>query len=224
MARSIQCIDGGFSLNNPSHEILLYIKRKLRARNGVFHVFVGFGTGVFTEHLQGSLSMWWRLMKEMKKELTAVLRAHQAMVHECGLDNENEGPEKTFEYFRFDGGKDLGKVKMDEWSGRRKAQCYLRSRATGEETLKAMTDSIKEYVKSRPVKDELARLAEILVLRRRLRTRDKSTWERYVCASHYECNQIGCGAKADTLDDFEEHLYDAHGNFSNDDRRSVVKV
>jgi hypothetical protein len=217
-------MDGGFGLNNPSHEILLDIKRKLRAPNGVFDVFVSFGTGVSTERLQGSLSTWWRLMKEMKKEMTDVLRAHQAMIHECSLDNEDEGAKKAFEYFRFDGGENLGKIKMDEWSGRRKAQCYLRSRPTGEETLNAMADGVREYLRPRPVKSELERLAEILVLRRRLRTRDKSAWERYACASHYECNQTGCNAKVDTLDEFEIHLDDAHNNLSNDDHHSIIQI
>jgi hypothetical protein len=220
----IQFMDGGFGLNNPSHEILLDIKRKLRASNGVFDVFVSFGTGVSTARLQGSLSTWWRLVKEMKKEMTDVLRAHQAMEHECGIDNEDEGAKKAFEYFRFDGGEGLGNVKMDEWSGRREAQWKLRSRPTGDETLNAMADAVNEYLNLRRVKSELERLAKILVLLRRLRTRDKTAWERYACASHYECNQTGCDAKVDTLDEFEAHLNDAHDNLSKDESRSAIQA
>jgi len=87
-----------------------------------------------------------------------------------------------------------------------------------------MTEAVKEYLKLRRVKSELEILAKVLVLRRRLRTRDKSAWERYACASHYECNQTGCDEKVDTLDEFEAHLNDAHDNLSKDDRHSAIQV
>lgn len=211
-------------MNNPSHEILLDIKRKLRATNTVIDVFVSFGTGVTTSSSQGSLTKWSRLLSEVKKEMTDVVRAHEAMIHECGLGNENKKTKKAFEYFRFEGGKDLGDVKMDSWSGRRKAQFYLRHRPTGEETLIKMTEAVKKYVKTKEVKDEMEALANLLVSRRRLRTRDKSAWERYACASHYECNQDGCDTRVETLDKFEAHLRSTHNELSEDDRQSSVEV
>lgn len=217
----IQFVDGGFGLNNPSHEILLDIKRKLRAPNSVFDVFASFGTGVSDEPLEGKLSTWNRLVKEMKKEMTNVLRAHEAMENECGIRSEDG--KKIFEYFRFNGGEALGKIKMDDWSGRRKSQWKLSSRPTGKDTLEAMTDATNKYLKTAAVKNDLTKLAETLVLRRRLRTRDRAAWDRYACASRYECNQNECNTKVDTLNNFRVHLDDAHVDLSNDDRSSAIR-
>jgi len=217
----MEFVDGGFGLNNPSHEILLDIKRKLKAPSTVFEVFASFGTGVSDPNLKGKLSTFRRLLGEMKKEMTNVLRAHEAMENECGVRNEDG--KKIFEYFRFDGGNALGKIKMDDWSGRRKSQFKLSSRETGKDTIEAMTEAINRYLKDTTVKDDLERLAKILVLRRRLRTRDASAWDRYACASSYECNQDQCGSKADTVEDFRLHFDSVHRDLSDEDRKSAIQ-
>lgn len=157
----------------------------------------------------------------MKREMTDVLRAHQAMENECGTHSEDGL--KTFEYFRFDGGEALGKIKMDEWSGRRKNQLKLSNRATGKETLESMDNAIKSFLKKPETKKEMARLANILVLRRRLRTRDKKAWERYACASRYECNQEECNAECESLGEFELHLNAAHSLLPTDVRSTAIK-
>ena len=152
--------------------------------------------------------------------MTNVLRAHEAMENECGIRSEDE--KKIFDYFRFNGGEALGRIKMDDWSGRRKNQWKMSSRPTGKDTLEAMTEATNGYLKKREVRDDLTKLAEILVLRRRWRTRDKSAWERYACASRYECNQNECEEKVDTLDDFQAHLDAAHARLG-DDRLSAIE-
>lgn len=218
----ISFIDGGFGLNNPSHEILKDIKRKRKASNSVFEVFASFGTGVSVDILEGKLSTWRRMLNEMKKEMTNVLRDHQAMENECGLHNEDG--KKAFEYFRFPGGNALGEIEMDEWSGRRKSQLGLSSRPTGRDTLESMDQAVHDYLRIPEVREDMTKLARILVLRRRLRTRDVSAWERYACASRYECSQVECNVVVDTLDEFGAHLDNAHANLSDKDRLATIQA
>lgn len=219
--KQISFIDGGFGLNNPSHEILEDIKRKRKAPNEIVEVFASFGTGVSVDIFAGKLSTWSRMLKEMKKEMTDVIRAHQAMQNEAGVHSENGG--RRFQYFRFDGGKALGAIEMDDWSGRRKSQLKLSSRQTGKETLEFMDEAVSQFLREQGVRDNMNELAKILVLRRRLRLRDKSAWERYACASTYECTQAECTETSETLNEFEAHLNDAHTNLSMEDRQSAIK-
>jgi hypothetical protein len=217
----IEFIDGGFGTNNPSHEILKDIKRKLKAPNEVFEVFASFGTGISGENLHGRLSSLNRMLKEMKKEMTNVLRAHEAMENDSGVHNVDGY--RSFKYFRFDGGKDLGEIPMDEWSGRRKSQLKLSSRPTGEDTLGSMDRAVKDFLKRPEVKNSLEELAKILVDRRRLRTREKEAWERYACDARYECSQAECLGKLYTLDDFLAHIDSQHANLSEDDRSVSIR-
>lgn len=219
--KEISFVDGGFGTNNPSHEILRDIKRKRKAPNEVIEVFASFGTGVSDEHLEGKLSSLLRMVEEMKKEITNVLPAHKAMEDDSGIHDEDGN--KRFHYFRFDGGKALGEVAMDEWSGRRRSQMRLRSRPTGEETLKTMDIAVKKFLKEEQVKKDLDELALILVRRRRLRTRDTLAWERYACASRYECSQAGCHAWLYTPEELRAHLGSEHTNLLEIDCSAAVE-
>lgn len=214
-------MDGGFGTNNPSHEILRDIKRKRKAPNEIIEVFASFGTGVSDEHLEGKLTSVLRMVEEMKKEITNVLPAHRAMEDDSGIHDEDG--HKRFRYFRFDGGKALGEVDMDEWSGRRRSQMRLRSRPTGEETLSAMDIAVKKFLKGDDAKKNLDELALILVRRRRLRTRDTQAWERYACASRYECSQAGCRAWLYTPEELRAHLRSEHNDHLETDFPAAVE-
>jgi len=218
----IPFLDGGFGLNNPSHEVLKDIRRRLKAPSEeVIEVFASFGTGVSDKILEGKVSSFVRMMKEMKKEITNVLSAHKSMEDDSGIHNDDGS--RKFHYFRFDGGKALGKVSMDDWSGRRRSQMKLRSRPTGEETLKTMSDAVELFLKQANVRNDLDELAKILVRRRRLRTRDRVAWERYACASRYECSQEGCNAWLDTREELQIHVEKEHAGLSGSDRLAVVQ-
>lgn len=217
----IPFIDGGFGTNNPSHEILRDIKRKRKAPNEVIDVFASFGTGISDEKLEGRLSSLSRIVKEMTKEITNVLPAHKAMEDDSGIHSEDG--HRKFHYFRFDGGEGLGRVPMDEWSGRRKSQLRISGRATGEDTLRTMNEAVKQYLRDEKVKKDLKNLARILVRRRRLRTRDRVAWERYACASRYECSQAGCHEWLYTVEELRVHLDSEHTNLSESDRSAAAK-
>jgi hypothetical protein len=92
----------------------------------------------------------------------------------------------------------------------------VRSRPTGEETLKAMDIAVKKFLKEEQVRKDLDELALILVRRRRLRTRDTLAWERYACASRYECSQAGCHAWLYTPEELRAHLSSEHTNLEID--------
>jgi hypothetical protein len=217
----IPFIDGGFGTNNPSHEILKDIKRKLKAPNEVFEVFASFGTGISGENLQGRLSSLNRMLQEMKKEMTDVLRAHQAMENDSGIHNVDGY--RSFKYFRFDGGEELGQIPMDEWSGRRRGQLGLSSRPTGVDTLESMDRAVRDFLKRSKVRQDMEELAKILVRRRRFRTRDKMAWERYACDARYECSQTGCNQILYTLEDFQDHIEGQHAGLSDDDRSACIQ-
>lgn len=205
----IRFVDGGFGLNNPSHEILRDIKHLRRAPNDIFEVFASFGTGRAHKTLKGKLSSSFRLLKEMKNEMTDVRRPHEAMVEACGIDNPDK--HMSFKYFRFDGGEELGTILMDAWSGRRKNQVVtMSSHPTGTKTLESMNKAVADFLRGEKVQEQMEELARTLVLRRRLRTRDKSAWERYACASRYMCSQPDCSQTQNTLDAFLKHLADEH--------------
>jgi len=192
------------------------IKLLRKAPNEIIDVFASFGTGVSDASLKGKLSSLLRMVEEMKKEITNVLPAHKAMEDASGIHDE-----RRFHYFRFDGGEVLGKIALDEWSGRRRSQMKLRTRPTGEETLKAMEIAVNKYLKKENVKNDLNSLAKILVRRRRLRTRDENAWKRYACAERYECSVAGCGTWLNTPEQFEDHLNTRHSDLSEDDRSNA---
>jgi hypothetical protein len=81
-----------------------------------------------------------------------------------------------FPYYRFSGENELGRIPMDQWNGRRFSA--LRRGTPGSKTLRA-------YIKIKTVQNDMEELAELLVRRRRLRTRDASKWDRYASASWY---------------------------------------
>lgn len=99
----------------------------------------------------------------------------------------------------------------------------VRSRPTGEETLIAMDMAVKKFLKEDGVKEGLDELALILVRRRRLRTRDTLAWERYACASRYECSQAGCHAWLYTPEELRAHLRSEHTNLLESDFSTAVE-
>lgn len=123
----------------------------------------------------------------------------------------------------MDGGEALGQIKMDEWSGRRKNQLKLSNRATGKETLESMDNAIKAFLKKPKVKKEMVKLANILVLRRRLRTRDETAWERYACASSYECNQEECNTQCESLGELRVHFDSVHSSLPENERTDAIQ-
>lgn len=216
----IQFMDGGFGTNNPSHEILKDIKRKRKARNEVVEVFASFGTGIKPDNLRGKLAGWARLYHETTRELTDVRRAHESMIEDSG---SQPGSPQNFKYFRFDGGEALGLIPMDQWSGRRKSQLNINRRETGKKTLDAIKIAVDEYLESDKVQEKLEELANILVARRRSRTKDVVAWERYATASRYICSQAECNVKVGTLDEFKDHMDEKHASLSTNDREATIK-
>jgi hypothetical protein len=207
----IEFIDGGFGTNNPSHEIFKDVKHHLNGNNEVFDTFASFGTGLHPHELKGKLSSLWRQFQELKAHATETQRADDAMKDESQAQEKND--HRKFDFFRFDGGKDLGKVPMDDWSGRRRQQVLtlISTRQTGLETLQTMDRAVDKYLrKSRDAQNDMDKLAEILVRRRRLRTKDKVAWERYACDLRWECSQPDCNAMAETPDAFQAHLNQEH--------------
>lgn len=210
--------DGGFGCNNPSEEAYHDIVRKHGGLSKAMGPFISIGTGITPFDLfakkHGHIPNALANMHAAHRHPTRTLRAHDAIKHISTHDNQN-----LFPYFRFDGGKLLGEVELDEWKSHRLTRLTGKENEPGCKTLKKMFIAVATYLHSRRVQDDLNKCAKLLVKRRRLRVRDTSAWDRYVSASYYECSYPGCQKfRIKTAQLFKEHVKREHYSTSLADR------
>jgi hypothetical protein len=213
--QTIKFKDGGFGCNNPSDEI----RRDVRALNGSSNKnlgpFISIGTGTDRviekfptdgafKHIRG----FWRNLKSSTDMVSLTAGAHESM-----LDAASDGDDENFPYFRFDGGERLGALKMDAWVGHKLVGITGRDPTPGCKTIEEMNTAVAMYLQNPHVSAKLDEVAELLVRRRRYQIRDKSKWDRYACASWYQCPYPCKGGKRfDTLCGFREHVLREHRN------------
>lgn len=202
--------DGGFGCNNPSEEAYHDIVRKHGGLSKAIGPFISIGTGVtpldlFAEksgHIPNALVN----MHAAHKHPSRTLRAHDAIHHISTHDLKD-----VFPYYRFDGGKLLGEVDLDEWKSHRLTRLTGKDNESGCKTLNKMFVAVAAYLHRRGVQDDLNKCAKLLVKRRRLRARDTSAWDRYASASFYECSFQGCQKfHINTAQLFKEHVKKEH--------------
>ena len=133
-------------------------------------------------------------------------------VHSTMLGFAVHDHERQFPHYRFDGGKRLGKVKMDEWKSNRLPAFTGKDAMPGYRTIREIEDAVTLFLAEEDIDQDLDDLAKLLVRRRRLRTRHESDWERYVSASWYECHLSGRPDQVQhkTCNAFKEHLWSNH--------------
>ncbi|KAI4129438.1 MAG: hypothetical protein LQ338_002219 [Usnochroma carphineum] len=183
--------DGGFGCNNPSKEAYHDVVHKHGDFSRAVGLFVSIGTGVTPLDLfsrtSGNLPNAIANFKAAKKLPSRTLHVHDAMTHLSHYDDKD-----IFDYYRFDGGKRLGEVELDEWESHRFARLTRRSTEPSCKTLEKMYVATAAYLHKRDVQKDLDECAKLLVKRRRYRTRDASAWDRYASASFYECSYQKC--------------------------------
>lgn len=214
--RRIRFKDGGFGTNNPSREAYHDIVNKHGGHSKKIGLFVSIGTGdTHYDMFDREQGIWknprfWRKplanLRAATKLPSRTLKAHEVVEHLSYHDGR-----EFFSYFRFDGGKDLGKLKLDEWNSYKAATLRGKNKESGCITIKKIEVAVASYLQNREVQEQLKACAKLLVRRRRLRTRDPSAWDRYASASYYTCAWKGCEQTIIyTAQEYKEHIKDKH--------------
>lgn len=206
--------DGGFGSNNPSDEAYFDIMYKHGGTPKNIGPFTSIGTGIpaleIFSRKEGNLYNAIANVKAAIKHPTRTLKVHDTIL--------GHSKESDFPYYRFDGGKDLGEIALDEWKSHKFTRLRGKSPTPGGKTLEKLHRATSEYLKDPEVQGDLVECAKLLVRRRRLRTRDLSAWERYASASSYECDSKGCERKPfHTRQLYKEHISAKHNMKINDE-------
>ena len=133
------------------------------------------------------------------------------------LHSARDGGKIRFQYSRFAGRPRYtthsrsipqpAQAAMDEWKS---------GTSSGSKTLQKIELAAAEYLAGDTVQLEIQEIAELLVCRRRLRTRDKSKWDRFASASWYTCPYNTCSERRhDTLEDYRSHFLQFHPHEAN---------
>lgn len=201
--------DGAFGVNNPSEEAWMDIIHKHGGLDNSVAIFVSTGTGVHSTSIFPDHPGHWQ---NLKANLKGAIRhpARTRGVHENMAIRSDSAA--GFEYFRFDGGEPLGDVALDEWKSHSSfAKFRGKNAMPGCITIEKMNKATAGYLQEPSVQEDLLKVAELLVRRRPLRTRDLSAWDRCASASWYECTLKGCPHKIiDTSDHYKQHVKEDH--------------
>ncbi|KAL9004625.1 MAG: hypothetical protein Q9188_002567 [Gyalolechia gomerana] len=184
--------DGSGVWDNPSLEIYQDIVTGCGASSKRVGLFISIGAGSFPGE---SSSFVLGSSSTVHSNQIARKATHRAMLH---LSNRDQFP-----YYRFDGGELLSQIPNPKKHG------FDRRFMTYEKTGKA----VAAYLHRNDVQDNLDECAELLVRRRRLRTRDPSAWDRYAWASFYECSYQGCPfqkTRFNTAELYKNHVMRVH--------------
>ena len=212
--------DGGFGCNNPSWETYRDVLALLPNGSKDMGPFVSIGTGVsHVDRFSQKPGRFRHKLAELKAATkgmpTMTLQAHENMRTVANRDNK-----ERFHYSRFDGGKALGAIQMDEWKPNDRTGISFftgKHQYSGRDTIKKIEAAVKLYLAQEEVQQGLDRCAKILVQRRRLQTRDQSKWDRFACASCYICPYDKCGERRRhvTLEEYKGHVLRFHPNEAN---------
>lgn len=209
--------DGGFGYNNPSEEAFNDIIRSHRKVN--MGPFISIGTGgedplgaftgqrrkrdlFFTDNFRDQMTNGMAAIRMPSRTMTA----HDNMYHKAHEDGK-----EIFPYFRFHGGKALGRIGLAEWKNHGISRFPGLSDRSGSKTLDQIKEATKAYLDDPKVQADLHECAKILVDRRRLRIRDASKWDRYASFSYYQCDFDDCKLKqVNTAQELKDHIRRDH--------------
>lgn len=208
--------DGGFGTNNPSREAYHDIVTKHGGHSKSVGLFISIGTGLTPFDMFDRKDGFWKMPGFWRRpyaNLKAAIRLPSRTLgaHEDVMYYSHHDDKDFFPYYRFDGGKKLGELTMDEWKSYRAPHLRGKNKVSGCITIEKIESAIATYLVRRDVQKALEACAKLLVRRRRLRTRDESAWDRYASASYYECKYKGCErSRINTAQDYKEHVRTRH--------------
>jgi patatin-like phospholipase/acyl hydrolase len=233
--------DGGLGYNNPSEEAYFEVLHKEGHSPIPINLFLSIGTGGDDDNDQsreyaGSLIGHQTESPGMpspeplasgnkeKKRKKSFLMKHLSNLGER-LQKEVAEAKKVdrhmrqnshreqFCYFRWTGGRDLAKLKLDKWkpakSGRSGTQCDIEN-------------WVKKYMESPARQEEVKQIAEILVRVRRERIKHDNgdKWQRFTYCTHFHCpicNQDINGCRAQLT----EHIRGCDPGVTHDTSRYI---
>jgi hypothetical protein len=208
--------DGGFGSNNPSEEAYYEVVYK---HGGMVNMgpFISIGTGITALNMFGDGKRGGKrtnLKNAIANLRTATkLPSRTAKAHETMIRLSNQDGVERFPYYRFDGGKRLGEIGLGEWKGHKFTALTGRDKTPGCKTIEKLYVTTAAYLQRRDVQKDLMECAKILVERRRLRTRNTSSWDRYASFSYFLCEYKGCQTRhVNTAQDFRDHVRKEHGH------------
>jgi hypothetical protein len=202
-APTMTFIDGGFGeANNPSKEAFY----EVTTSNKTIGTFVSIGTG------RESPDKFHRTLKRLIKTSFAAV-GDPEVAHGLML---NKSQEQGFSYFRLNEPDGLPDVDFDEW----------RPRGSGRRTRQKIKEAFQGWAINPKVAAELQKCALELVRRRRLRTTDKSQWERYSLVAYFDCKEDNCREDSTkrwyNRNDFQSHLMDDHKMNEGEDLQKAI--
>ena len=203
--------DGGFGCNNPSRE--MYQDIRYKHGEGSVSLFVSIGTGETSLKHDSTRSHLRDMFSNVRIATKLPVQTGPAHDDMNELSSKKDG--SGFPYYRFDGGRKLGDIAMDEWKSHKMASIRRKPGDPGHKTLQKISAATDEYLQKNDVQKELEEIAKVLVRRRRLRVRDASEWERFASFTYYRCDisrdHKPCEkVRMRTADKFREHLRKDH--------------
>ena len=205
--RESKFIDGGFGANNPSGEVYRSVRQLSNNQQGAIRELVSLGTGKKAERSRKS-----RVLPVRYAYHAIQLATHSEKTHE---DMEERSNQEKFQYTRFNVERELEKIKLDTWNGKR-----------GARTMELIGTATMKYIQNEKVQGQIDEVAKRLVRIRRSRAgqSDSDHWERFCHGVEYGCCIEECRSRGrmSTLDDLRRH-FDTYHSFDQDTFNSSLK-
>ena len=204
-------IDGGFGANNPAEEAYRSVKQLFSNDELSVKELVSIGTGKNLEsdpNPSAGYALYLRYANAAAKWATQSEATHERVF---------DSTRGKAEYTRLNVEHGLGKMKLDEWKGKK-----------GSKTLDLIRAKTQDYLDSSATQMEINNTARRLVAVRRARSswrRDPDRWERFCHGVEYACRILPCGHGSDRFagrQALRQHIQEAHR--SNCDFRRIEEI
>ena len=191
-------IDGGFGANNPTEEAYRSVKQLCSNNPKAVNVLVSIGTGKNLEHghnPKGGYRLYWKYANAAAKWATDSEKTHETV---------SDLTQGNTEYFRLNVEHGIGRMKLDEWKGKK-----------GSKTLELIRSKTEVYLKTSEAQGHLDSSAQHLVdIRRRRSNRSGcDRWERFCHGVEYACCYDNCptgGNRYREVRELQSHIDNMH--------------
>lgn len=184
--------DGGLGLNNPVNDIFWEVANMHGSNGSVIGLVVSIGTGE-----AGRAHFHWSKWKKasyylnaMKDLATDSQKQHRIMQN---ITENNAYPGLNYHRFNLPKHQGLRNMKLDEWQEKgtwRATKRGMKKREKG--TLDKIEHLTRIYCERSDVRDEITRVAKILVDHRRARCTDSRKWDLWATGIRYRCTVQNC--------------------------------
>ncbi|KAK8062589.1 hypothetical protein PG997_014686 [Apiospora hydei] len=218
-------VDGALGANNPSPQTINEVYSKENERVPALSVSIGTGVNLqdqdegtdFSERMQQVLQSrksnklrrrqilgkQWELLTGVARQTTDTEAAVVNWERDCKLFQRAGFPnQEDFEpwWHRLNVDNTLKAIPLDDWTPRK----------GGKETLQQITNLTSEYLAKQHVQDTIARIAQVLVDKRRRRVWTEK-WEHFVMKVAYRCPKSkGHTEQFNSREDLRTHLQAKH--------------